>query len=97
MPRNIHWSAHGTVFSGSIGTLFGAMFKEEIYLLCIMVPTLTVFGPELTNPGKNGVGKVREVKETQGGGKELSQNLFIKQKCLILKKLESFHSSFLFT
>lgn len=37
-------------------------FKEEIYLFCIMVPTLTVFCPELINPGKNGVEK------HEGGG-----------------------------
>lgn len=38
---------------------------------------------------------MREVQELQGGEKELSQNLFIKQKCLNSEKPESLHSSVL--
>lgn len=71
-------------------------FKEEMYLLCIMVPILTVFCPGLTSPGGKGVEKGGEVGETQSGRKELSQNPFTKQKCLISEKPGSLPSNFSF-
>lgn len=52
--------------------------------------------PGVTNPGGKGVEKGGEVEETQSGRKELSQNLFTKQKCLISEKPGSLPSSFSF-
>ena len=53
--------------------------------------------PRATKPGRMGVGKMREVQGIQGGGKEISQNLFIQQKLLISGKAGILHSGFLFT
>ena len=49
--------------------------------------------PRATNSGRDDVGKMREVHEVQGREEELSQNLFIKQKCFLSENPESLHSS----